>query len=197
MSFPEVPAPEQLRTQPLAQSADQPTTTQNAPSSSTQGHTYGDPVEAQENAGAPRRSSPIDKPQRKQLWIGLSAGFAAGVLASVLVAGIVSALGSVTESQAMQKAVEDCDATEMEGVLVVDKGAGLTIDTKGEDDSSGASMVATACILKSLEIPESVIAQMDATTAMQGRQTAAWENVEASWTYHPDTGVKVIITNAK
>lgn len=196
MSNPEFPpAPRQPPAQ-LAPTGDEATTTLAAPRSSTLGDSFDGHLDALPIADAPRQLGPNRKP-RKQLWIGLGVGFAAGVLASVLVAGIGSALGAVTESHALQKAVEDCDAAEMDGVSVVDKGAGLTVDTKGEDDSNGASMVATACILKSLEVPESVIAKMDATTAMQGRQTAAWKNVEASWTYHPDTGVKIIITNAK
>lgn len=198
MSLPEVPAaPRQPPTPPLAHTANQPTVTQTAPAPESLADSYDGRLDAQQYPEAPPQLSPKQRPPRKQLWIGLGAGFAAGVLASVLVAGIGAALGAVTESQALRKAVEDCGAADMDGVSVVDKGAGLTIDTEGEDDSSGASMVATACILESLEVPESVVAQMDATTAMQGRQTAAWKNVEASWTYHPDTGVKVIITNAK
>jgi hypothetical protein len=129
--------------------------------------------------------------------MGLGAGFAAGVLVSVLVTGIGSSLSAVTASHALQKATEECGVAGADGVTIGDKGTSLAIDTKGEDDSSGPSWSDAACVLEELQVPDSVVAQVDATSAMQGRQTAAWNNVEASWTYHPDTGLKIILTAAK
>jgi hypothetical protein len=34
---------------------------------------------------------------------------------------------------------------------------------------------------------------MEKTRALDGRQTASWSFIEASWTYHPDNGLDVII----
>lgn len=39
-------------------------------------------------------------------------------------------------------------------------------------------------------------AQMDSTRALDGMQTAEWDTFEAKWTYHPDDGLDVIITEA-
>jgi hypothetical protein len=37
---------------------------------------------------------------------------------------------------------------------------------------------------------------MDNTRALDGMQTASWGNYEASWTYHPDEGLDVVVTEA-
>lgn len=134
------------------------------------------------------------KPSKKLLWIGLGSGFAAGVLLSVLVGSIASAVGAAG-SQSFQKAADSCNAAHTSGVSVGDKGSSITIDTKGADDTSGASMDDAACILNALSVPDSVISQMDSTRALDGRQSATWADVNASWTYHPDTGVKIILTH--
>jgi hypothetical protein len=43
-------------------------------------------------------------------------------------------------------------------------------------------------------VPESVTAQMDGTRALDGRQPASWDGYTASWTFHPDSGFDLIIT---
>lgn len=198
MSFPQDPTvPQQPPIPPIGAPAAQPAVNSNQLPYFIPGQGYGQQFPAQPYPGAPLQSVPANKPPRKQLWVGLGAGFAAGVIVCVLGAGIGSAVASATESQALQKAVDACNLAGTNGVSVGDKGASLTIDTEGKDDSSGASLEDMACILEELKVPDSVVAKMDATSAMQGRQTAAWDSVEASWTYHPDSGVKVIITQAK
>jgi hypothetical protein len=197
VSHPEVPAaPQQPAHAEAGYSASPPAAHLHQPPYFFAGTNNSGQLPPQPYYAAPQ-SSPLNKPPRKQLWVGLGAGFAAGVLVSVLAAGIGSAVQTVNASHALQKAADECGGADIDGVSVIDEGSSLTIDTEGEDDLSGASMEDTACILAALEVPESVIAQMDATTAMQGRQTAAWNNVEASWTYHPNTGVKIILTTAK
>lgn len=96
-----------------------------------------------------------------------------------------------------QSAAEDCNAVQTSGISVGDKGPSITIDTKGEDDSSGASLDDASCILSALSIPDSVISQIDDTSAMDGRQSASWDGVDASWTSHPDSGMKLILAKAK
>jgi hypothetical protein len=198
MSLPQVPAaPQQPPAPPVANPAVQSSANLNqAPYSiSSQGH--GEQFPTRPYAGAPLQSTPANTPSRKQLWIGLCAGFAAGIVVSILFAGIGSVLTTVTASHALQKAVDGCSLAGKDGVSVGDKGASLTIDTKGKEDSSGASWDDAACVLTAMKVPDSVVAKIDATSALQGRQTAAWDTVEASWTYHPDSGVKIIFTNAK
>jgi hypothetical protein len=71
----------------------------------------------------------------------------------------------------------------------------LTIDMKGEDAGSGwATVEDVACVLGRIGAPQSVIAEMERTRALDGRQTATWGHLTSAWTYHPDDGLDVIIT---
>ena len=43
--------------------------------------------------------------------------------------------------------------------------------------------------------PTTVIAQMDSTRALDGTRDATWDGMTATWTYHPDDGLDVILTD--
>lgn len=79
-------------------------------------------------------------------------------------------------------------------ITVGDGGSTLLIDHKGEEDTTGASIEDVVCVLFELGVPDSVVAQMDSTRALDGRQSAAWDGYEVSWAYHPDTGMDMIVT---
>jgi hypothetical protein len=71
----------------------------------------------------------------------------------------------------------------------------LVIDTGGADYESGVDTFdGLTCTLGELDTPVSVTAQMDNTRALDGMQTAEWGDFTASWTYHPDNGMDLIIT---
>lgn len=139
--------------------------------------------------GAPPRQS------KKLLWIGLGGGFAAGLVTAFLGSIIATTLATASGPD-FESVAETCNAAHTAGISVGDKGSSITIDTKGEDDTSGASFDDASCILSALEVPDAVISQIDDTSSMDGRQNASWEGVDASWTYHPDNGMKLILTRA-
>jgi len=71
----------------------------------------------------------------------------------------------------------------------------LTIDTAGKDYNSGDDALSgLGCVLDALDTPAYVIARMEATRALDGTQTATWDGYTATWTYHPDDGIDVIIS---
>jgi hypothetical protein len=73
----------------------------------------------------------------------------------------------------------------------------MIIDSQGEDyDSGDASFDDLTCVLRELDVPASVTAQMDQTRALDGMQSADWNGFTASWTYHPDNGLDLIITES-
>lgn len=153
-----------------------------APGYQGQGHGY---------AGG--SNAPAPKPSRKLLWVGLGAGFAAGVLATVMAAAIGAAIESAS-TPSIEAAVEGCGIGQHHaGIELGDNGTSVTVDTKGEEDTTGAQLSEAKCILDALAVPDRVVAQMDVTTAMQGRQNATWGQIEASWTYHPDDGMNLIV----
>lgn len=70
----------------------------------------------------------------------------------------------------------------------------LFLDMKGEDFGSGdVTIDDIACILIELDAPSYVTHSMDNTRALDGRQSESWDSFEASWTYHPDQGLDVLI----
>lgn len=74
----------------------------------------------------------------------------------------------------------------------------LILDMEGDDPGSGSlNIQAVTCVLAALDVPTYVTAEMDKTRALDGRQTAAWGAFEASWTYHPDAGLDIIIRQVK
>lgn len=136
-------------------------------------------------------------PARKPLLIGLGAGFLAGILASFAAVGVAGAVTAASQSKILTEAVEACSAGSAAGVSIGDKGNSLSVDTKGKDDLVGAKMDDLACLVREVNTPDSVVSQMDSTSSLQGRQTAEWDDLKASWTYHPDSGMKLILEIAK
>lgn len=63
----------------------------------------------------------------------------------------------------------------------------------GEPEGAGISMKGLRCILNRLEAPDSVWSRVEQTRALDGRQEASWGGYLASWTYHPDDGVSMVI----
>jgi hypothetical protein len=76
---------------------------------------------------------------------------------------------------------------------VADDGASLLIDGEGEE-SSGASIDEIVLTLGLLDTPSSVVTRMSSTRALDGMQDATWGDYAASWTYHPDNGLDIIVT---
>lgn len=64
------------------------------------------------------------------------------------------------------------------------------------DDSPGLNGDEIGCVLGLLKVPQSVLAQINTTRALDGRQNAAWGDVEASWIYHPRNGLEMIVSVA-
>lgn len=90
----------------------------------------------------------------------------------------------------LKQAHDSCSA----GVLS-DADHTMTLDMAGEDTNSGVlSFDQVTCVLAALGIPSSVASRMDATRALDGMQDGEWPGFHASWTYHPDNGLDIILT---
>jgi hypothetical protein len=119
------------------------------------------------------------------------------VLAVVAVAAVgvwIGSLAAPTSANAAAKptikqAAKKCNVT----ANLADQGRTLSFDTEGEEDVSGDSVVDVACVLLFLKAPSYVITQIDNTRALDGMQRARWGPFRASWTYHPDNGLNIII----
>lgn len=73
-----------------------------------------------------------------------------------------------------------------------DDGRSLILDGEGTEED-GLTITELAGILLEVNAPDSVIARIDGTRALDGRQTAEWDGFAASWTYHPESGLDIIL----
>ncbi|PPF54303.1 hypothetical protein C5B94_08075 [Clavibacter michiganensis] len=92
----------------------------------------------------------------------------------------------------IEDAVSAC-AVDPDGFITMgDDGASLSLTTAG-DEGAGADITDVYCILSELEMPDSVMNRIDTTRALDGRQSGEWNDLAASWGYHPDDGLNLII----
>ena len=124
--------------------------------------------------------------------------FAALVAALLVLAGCASTTTTATadsepDGTRIEQVVDLCGSEfSVAGVRVGDAGTSLFIDGEGEE-SRGASIDMTVCILLGMGVPDSVLTRMDHTRALDGMQEGVWEDWQASWTYHPNNGLDIII----
>jgi len=117
----------------------------------------------------------------------------------VYLAAVAILLGLATrsddEDDRFVAAKQEC-AERDEYVTVLDDGAGLSVQTLG-NETDGTTLETTHCVLAALEAPESVVVRLDQTRALDGMQTAEWDGITASWTYHPDAGLGLVLAAAQ
>jgi len=149
-------------------------------------------------------------PKKSRLpWLLAAAALAAALVATLGVvlfvqrgnSGEAAAPSAWEQEQAasaspFKSAQRRCDEFQ-EGTKIADGGKTLIIDGAGEETTAGLSVTSLECLVKELGMPESVKAQMFDTRALDGRQTGTWPGFSASWSYHPDDGMDVVITQAK
>jgi len=104
-----------------------------------------------------------------------------------------SAEEAVAENTPIEDAVDTCNLSIESGVDVGDGGRTLLIDTKGEEDAFGTNVASVACLLAELDVSDAVVSRIDSTRALDGRQEGEWGEYTASWGYHPDSGLDLII----
>lgn len=108
-------------------------------------------------------------------------------------AAAASASAAAQETR-LAAAYDDCTGQDSGNTLSLeDDDATIVIDTGSKyGDASGY-----ACVIEALDVPTSITAQMDRTTAMMGVQDATHDGLEFSWSYHPDNGVNMVITDTE
>ncbi len=138
--------------------------------------------------------SPTPRAERPMRWlfggvgvaIGLSLGVGIGLVAPTLIGSI--AIGPTP----IERAVASCDLPEQRWIEVGDRGRSVTMTGLGEE-SSGAEYDDVFCVLEALQLPDSVDSRIRTTRALDGRQTGSWKGMEASWSYHPDDGLNIVV----
>lgn len=128
------------------------------------------------------------RPNRRRWWVIVSVAVAAAAIA--LTGTILVATGDSQTS--LETAKEDC-AADTADVHIGDDGASMIISGVAAEEVEGANIVELLCIFDRVQVPDAVRSQISNTRALDGRQEAAWDDFTASWTYHPDSGMDLII----
>ena len=134
---------------------------------------------------------PRRKKRRWKLGLGMFIlGFFSGIIATIVsVVGLAMLVGG--QNQAFAQAVTACKAAPH--ATVASDGSSLEMNTFGKKQS-GMSVVTLGCVLQELDAPESLMQRMDTTRAIDGTREETWGSYRATWTYHPDQGLHVVIS---
>lgn len=128
--------------------------------------------------------------------IGAAVGLAAGLLIGlVAVPAMSTSIASVAEEAApnpFEVALDECGLQSSSHATIGDDGASLELQTMGED-ATGMSFDSFDCVVTELGISDAVMNRLENTRALDGRQEASWDDFTASWTYHPDDGLNMLI----
>ncbi len=136
-----------------------------------------------------------------------AAGFCVGIAFGVVIGGFSggeaatdtddAAPPSPSANETADTRLADAYATCVgsgDGFELADDDTTLILDTMGADDSAGTDITTLGCALGELATPTRVITAMESTRALDGRQSESWDGFTAAWSYHPDSGMDVIIT---
>lgn len=135
-----------------------------------------------------------ERPKRhKRIKRGLGM-FAFGfVLALVLAVGGVMCL-SYLRTVASDKLAHSLDACSVNSpyARLASDNTTLTLVAYGEG-ANGLSQTDFRCILDQIDTPSSVRERMLITRAVDGTQDDVWGTYRATWTYHPEDGLNVVL----
>lgn len=127
---------------------------------------------------------------------------AIGVMLVMLLAGCggqATSASTATETPKPEivKARISCELEGDKYAKLGDGGYTITLQGRPKYRSEGPSPDAIGCVLAAVDTPDSVIEQIDSTRALDGMQKASWDQFSATWTFHPDDGAKIIVSQWK
>ncbi|TFC79409.1 hypothetical protein E3O45_03785 [Cryobacterium sp. TMS1-20-1] len=132
---------------------------------------------------------------KRDLTIGLvslAIGLIVGVGGTLTASSFGGGTGSFLASTAIVDATQTCDVIDNVWIAVGDEGQSISMQSEGKE-SPGAEYVDVLCVLDQLDVPDSVNTRIGSTRALDGRQTATWADFDASWGYHPDSGLDIVV----
>jgi hypothetical protein len=126
--------------------------------------------------------------------LGQTAGRSAAEEENAAAASASAAASAAAADARLSNAYKSCSSTDTAKTLELgDGGNSLIVDTR----SKYTSMAGVACILGRLKTPTSITSSIDHTTSLMGERSAESAGLSYSWSYHPDNGLNLVITNGK
>ncbi|RLP89283.1 hypothetical protein EAD89_15130 [Micromonospora sp. BL4] len=148
---------------------------------------------------APTEVAAEHKHGRRRLLLASAAGAAflllVGVGAFAAMRATATEGGPPETKSPFATAKEKCGSAATGEAELGDEGKTLTLHGDGKE-SSGLSYSTLECYWSALDMPDSVKAEVEATRALDGRQSGDWADIHASWSYHPDSGLQMVLTRS-
>lgn len=175
------------------------------------------PIVPGQQPGAPQQPAPWTQVEQVPAWADPSGaapqpplprrrGWLPWVIAGVAVVALVAVLvvprvldalaGSpapAAKQNLLQAAQESCDRGGS-GTRLADGDRTLIVEGAGKDNPSGLSASAIICIFGAVGMPTAVSERVESTRALDGQVEDSWPGYRATWTYHPDAGLNMIVT---
>lgn len=142
-----------------------------------------------------RRRTWRERHRRKRRWkFGLGMFLLGFTTALVVVAGVGAGVyySRFAPENKLADVVKECGARGR-GVRLAGHRTSLTMEAFG-DGSGGVSTPVFQCVLERLGTPSAVRERMGETRAIDGTREESWGSYRATWTYHPDQGLHVVIS---
>lgn len=126
---------------------------------------------------------------------------------SITVPGWLAGCGGTAEAESaptptpaktqskLEIAAVQCRLSSAKGVTLMDENKSLELHTPGKDygQSYGISIEKVDCVLQDIGATMATMSKMKKTRALDGTQSASWDAIEATWSYHPDNGFDIIL----
>lgn len=132
---------------------------------------------------------PTAPPRKRRLWPWIAV---AAVVTLAAMGGMYLFLfkASGLGQTALRGAYEKCEHI---GRLA-DGDKTLILDLYGDKTGTGTVRPEDLrCYVAALPIPTFVVTKMEHTRALDGQVEETWDGFKASWTYHPDAGLDLVI----
>ena len=166
------------------------------PASEPEGARHSEPhVHLDGGEAGPRRLTRRERHRRKGRWkFGLGMFILGFTTALVVVAGVGAGVyySRFASENELADVAKECGARGRGVRLASDKST-LTVEAFGEG-SGGATTPVFQCVLERLDAPSAVRERMMETRAIDGTREESWGSYRATWTYHPDQGLHVVIS---
>ncbi|MGO2634635.1 MAG: hypothetical protein ACTII7_10220 [Galactobacter sp.] len=133
-----------------------------------------------------------------------------GLIGLVVGAGVMGGIWGITSShgadsstnktsavdsaqERLAAAVEECGITTGDFASIEEDS--VTLDAVGKYDftADGITYDDVTCLFEKTGARDSMMDKIGQTRALDGRQEDAWGGFKASWTYHPDDGLNLVI----
>ncbi|UOE21439.1 hypothetical protein NI17_010180 [Thermobifida halotolerans] len=139
--------------------------------------------------------APVPPPRPVPGWLLPTVTGVVGVIVGAAGSALLSFASEAGAPDTFTAAVDECELNYKNSLARIgDEGASLVLDHQGADEAGGLSYAEVNCVLNALEAPDGIVAQMERTTALDGRQSASWDGITASWSYHPDRGLDIVFS---